>query len=177
MKTMLLRHFNIWLVLICCLWSSSISLAQVTTQRVPESGLAPQAATDSKGSAHLIYFKGDPQHGDIFYIRSNDGGKTFTQSLRVNSQPNSALIMGTVRYPQIAIGRDDRVHIAWMGSSTATPKAKVIDVGNPAPMLYSRLNDQGDAFEPQRNLISLFSSQNSPETADKLRRGPQSTSY
>ncbi len=121
----------------------------VTAMRVPDGGIYPQAQTDSRGRAHVIYFKGDPLRGDIFYVRSDDGGRTFTPSIRVNSQPASAAIVGIVRGPHLAVGKGDRVHVAWMGSDKAEPKA----TENAIPMLYTRLNDAGDGFEPQRNVI------------------------
>ena len=120
----------------------------VAVIRVPNGGAYPQVQTDGRGRMHMIYFKGDPRHGDIFYVRSDDGGKTFTQPLRVNSQPDSALIIGTIRGPHLAIGKNERVHVAWMGSDQADPKSS-----GKAPMLYTRLADKGDVFEPQRNLI------------------------
>jgi hypothetical protein len=121
---------------------------RVQAMRVPDGGLSPQVQVDSRGRVHLIYFKGDPRRGDIVYVRSDDGGKTFTPPMRVNSQPKSAIVIGTIRGPHLAIGKNDRPHIAWMGSDTAEPKA-----GKSVPMLYARLNDAGDAFEPQRNVI------------------------
>jgi hypothetical protein len=123
-------------------------LAQII--RLPEAGTAPQAATDDRGHIYLIYFKGDPAGGDIFYVHSDDGGQTLTKPIRVNSQAGSAMVIGTVRVPQLAVGKGGRVHVAWMGSKTAEPKA----VRETTPMLYTRLNDAGDAFEPQRNLIT-----------------------
>jgi hypothetical protein len=117
--------------------------------RAPDGGVHPQVQTDSRGRVHLIYFKGDPKRGDIFYVRSYDGGEHFTPPICVNSQTQSAIIIGTIRGPHIAIGKGDRPHVAWMGSDKAEPKA----AGNQTPMLYARLNDAGDAFEPQRNVI------------------------
>ena len=121
----------------------------VTTVRVPDGGIQPQAATDSNGRLHLIYFKGDPAHGDVFYVHSDDDGRTFSKPLRVNSQAGSAVAIGTVRGAQLALGHNGRMHVAWMGSDKAEPKVN----GRQTPMLYSRLSDAGDAFEPQRNLI------------------------
>jgi hypothetical protein len=69
--------------------------------------------------------------------------------MRVNSHPDSAVIIGTIRGPHLAIGRNDRPHVAWMGSDKADPKGE----GRSIPMLYTRLNDAGDGFEPQRNLV------------------------
>jgi hypothetical protein len=124
----------------------------VRTVRVPGGGLHPQAAADSTGTIHLIYFKGDPMRGDVLYVRSTDGGETFSKPLRVNSQDESVILVGTVRGPQMAVGKGGRVHVAWMGSDKALPRAK----GRQTPMLYSRLNDAGDTFEAQRNLIQHY---------------------
>lgn len=127
--------------------ASSPTSAQIV--RVPGGGIQPQVQTDSRGRLHMIYFAGDPMRGDIYYRRSDDGGSTFTRPLRVNDQPQSAIAIGTVRGPHLALGKNDRVHVAWMGSDRAMPKAP----GNATPMLYTRLNDARDGFEPQRNVI------------------------
>src|SRR5687768_3864258 len=85
---------------------SSIAVAsesKVVAVRVPPEGIHPQAQTDSRGRVHLIYFKGDPMHGDIFYVRSDDGGTSFTPPTRVNSQPDTAVITGTIRGPHLAL--------------------------------------------------------------------------
>ncbi len=50
----------------------------------------------------------------------------------------------------MALGKNGRVHVAWMGSNLAEPKA----AGKATPMLYARLTDAGDGFEPQKNMIS-----------------------
>lgn len=121
----------------------------VTLVRTPGHGIQPQAAGDGAGTLHLIYFRGQDGAGDIFYVRSTDGGGEFSHPLRVNSQPGSAIATGNIRGAHLAVGKQGRAHVAWMGSDKAVPRA----FGNAAPMLYSRLNDAGTAFEPQRNLI------------------------
>ena len=121
----------------------------VRTVRLPHGGVHAQATVDPAGVIHLAYVRGDPMRGDAFYVRSADGGETFSAPLRINSHEGSVIVTGTVRGPQIALGRSGRIHAAWMGSDKALPKAP----GRQTPMLYSRLNDAGDAFEPQRNLI------------------------
>jgi len=122
---------------------------KVTVRRVPNRGIQPQVAVDSKGVVHLIYFSGDAAGGDIFYTRSMDGGATFSHLLKVDSQPGSAIAIGNIRGAQLAVGKNNRVHVAWNGSSKAKPKGP----GNASPMLYTRLNDAGTAFEPERNII------------------------
>src|SRR5689334_8382176 len=103
----------------------------ITIMRVPDGGVQPQVMVDQKGSVHLIYLRGDPQHSDIFYTHSDNGGRSFSAPLRVNSQAGSAIAVGTVRGAHLAIGRG-WVHVAWMGSDRAEPKAPQ----NASPMLY-----------------------------------------
>lgn len=124
--------------------------AEVATVRVPDGGIQPQAVMDDKGTMHLIYFKGDAGNGDLFYTTSSDGGKAFSKAIQVNSGAGSAIATGNVRGAHLALGKNNRVHVAWMGSSKAEPKGP----NKEAPMLYTRLNDSGSAFDPQRNVIT-----------------------
>ena len=117
--------------------------------RVPAGGIQPQAVTDAKGVVHVVYFSGNPSAGDLYYVRSTDAGRTFSKPIRVNSEPGSAVAVGNIRGARVALGRNDIVHVAWNGSGRATPNAG----NNRPPMLYTRLNEAGTAFEPQRNLI------------------------
>jgi hypothetical protein len=122
--------------------------AKVTVLRVPQGGIQPQVVADAAGTIHLIYFRGDPRQGDLFYARSRDGA-TFSEPIPINSQPGSAIAIGNIRGAHLAVGKNGRVHVAWMGADKAGPRAP----GGASPMLYTRLNDAGTAFEPQRNLI------------------------
>jgi hypothetical protein len=135
-------------------------LEKVTLTRVPDGGLQPQVAMDAEGVLHLVYYTGDPAKGDLYYVRSSDSGATFSEALQVNSQPGSAVAAGTIRGAQLALGAAGRVHVAWNGSSVAEPKG-TLNPEQPAdsphnglPMLYARINDEGTAFEPQRNLMT-----------------------
>ena len=137
------------LVIVTITGAARAAEPEVESVRIPDGGVHPRARTDDAGRIHLIYVKGDPMRADLFYVRSDDGGQTFSVPLRVNSHPQSVIITGTIRGPHLAIGRGDRPHVAWMGSDKAQPKAG----GKATPMLYTRLNDAGDGFEPQRNVI------------------------
>src|SRR6516162_8697426 len=119
--------------------------------KTPNGGIQPQALVDSKGTLHLIYFKGDPAAGDLFYERRGAKEARFSAPIRVNSQAGSAIAVGTIRGGRLALGKNNRVHVAWNGSGKAAPKGP----GRGSPMLYSRMNDDGTAFEPQRNLMNL----------------------
>src|SRR5213082_2870537 len=70
---------------------------QVKLIATPDDGIQPQAAVDSKGVVHLIYFKGDPKGGDIFYVRRAPGQQQFSKAIPVNTHPHTAMALGTIR--------------------------------------------------------------------------------
>jgi hypothetical protein len=124
--------------------------------RVPSGGIQPEVAVDGSGMLHMVYLAGDPGAANVYYVRSSDGGRTFSRAVRVNSQDGSAIATGTIRGAQIALGRNGRVHVAWNGSENALPRPPVNPQTKRAgmPMLYARSNGAGTAFEPQRNLMT-----------------------
>ncbi len=128
----------------------------VELARVPDGGIQPEIVVDTARVVHMVYLTGQPGASNVFYVRSTDGGRTFSRPVRVNSQDGSAVAAGTIRGAQIAVGRNGRVHIAWNGSFTAEPKPPVAPGTASAgvPMLYARANAAGTAFEPQRNLMT-----------------------
>ena len=94
----------------------------VTTLRVPNGGIQPQIVVGTDGALHLLYYKGKAGSGDIFYVRSTNQGESFSNPMRVNSQPESAIAAGTIRGAHLAVGKNGRVHVAWNGSGKAKPK-------------------------------------------------------
>ncbi|HEV8605319.1 MAG TPA: sialidase family protein [Tepidisphaeraceae bacterium] len=142
-----------WAVGLALLMGSMAAAAgpNVRMMRVPEGGIQPQVVVDQRGVVHLLYYKGHEARGDLFYVKSEDGGGVWSSPVRVNSQAGSGLSIGTIRGAHIAVGRNGRVHVAWMGSDRAEPKPPG---GKGTPMLYARMNDAGTGFEPQRNVIS-----------------------
>lgn len=127
--------------------TSSAAISQITLLRTPEGGIQPQTRLDREGVLHMIYFKGDVSAGDIEYVQRQPITREFSRPIRVNSEPGSAVAIGTVRGPQIAIGRNGRAYVTWFGSGQS---------GGPAgtmPVFFSRLNDSRTAFEPQHDLM------------------------
>jgi hypothetical protein len=151
---------RLWLSLLAAGMAAAASRAPArgaaSVVRAPNGGIQPQAVVDGGGVVHLLYFAGDPKHGDLYYVKSRDYGATWSAPLRVNSAPGAAIAAGTIRGGQMAIGRNGRVHVAWNGSPVTEEQGPM----NPeagrrgAPMLYSRMNDAGTAFEPERNLMT-----------------------
>lgn len=148
-----MKFVQLCLLMVVATWplASASSSIKVNLIRTPNDGIQPQAVTDAGGTLHLIYFAGEPSAGDIFYVRRERGKEDFSSPIRVNSQPGSAVAIGTIRGAQIAIGKNGRVHVAWNGSNSAAPRGPE----NSAPMLYARMNDAKTAFEAQRNLMQI----------------------
>jgi hypothetical protein len=136
--------------------SSTEVRAKVEVLHVPNGGIQPEIAVDIAGVAHMVYLGGEPGAANVFYVRTTDGGRTFTPPVRVNSQEGSAIATGTIRGAHIAVGPNGRVHVAWNGSDTALPKPPVNLKTKRAgmPMLYTRSDAAGTVFDPQRNLMT-----------------------
>lgn len=121
----------------------------VTLIRTPADGLQPQVAAAADGTAHLVFFRGAPEGGDLLYARAEPGATSFSAPLRVNTQAGSAVATGTIRGAQLAVGRNGRVHVVWNGNPKLMPEGHAR-----APLLYTRLDEAGTAFEPERNVIT-----------------------
>ncbi|MEP6755402.1 MAG: sialidase family protein [Chthonomonadales bacterium] len=129
--------------------ASTTPAPTVSVESLPNGAIQPQALVDSKGIVHLVYYKGAPEAGDLFYVHypSAEGIKSATTPVRVNSDPATAMATGTIRSEQIAIGGDGRIHVVWNGLAPKNGKAYA-----PMYLAYTRLNGEGTAFEKQRNL-------------------------
>ncbi len=122
------------------------SAADARLERVPEGGVQPQAVVQTDGTVHLVYLRGDPGGCDLRYTRRAGGAKTWEPPLTVNSVPRSAVAAGTIRGAQLAAGRDGRVHVVWNGAALGGDHAA-------APLYYTRMEDGGKSFSPQRDLL------------------------
>jgi hypothetical protein len=111
----------------------------------PDRGIQPQALVDANGTIHLIYFKGEPAAGNLYYVRRRAADASFSAAVRINSDAGSAIATGSVRGGQIALGRNGWVHVAWNGSKTLERHGV-----KQTPVWYARLPQDGTAFEPQR---------------------------
>jgi len=131
--------------------STTAQPSKVTLTKTPDGGIQPQAVLDEKGTLHLVYFKGSPDAGDIFYVRKPPSTTAFSRPIRVNSVPGSVIAIGSVRGAQLAVGKNGIVHVAWLGSDKAEPRGPA----NSMPMVYTRSNQAGTTFEPQRNVLQF----------------------
>jgi hypothetical protein len=72
--------------------------------------------------------------------------------MKVNSHSGSAIAAGNIRGAHVAIGRNGRVLVAWNGTYELD-RPGVTKRWMKQPMLFARLNDAGNGFEPERNVI------------------------
>jgi hypothetical protein len=125
------------------------SAPRVELMGLPEGGIQPQAVMDDHQVLHVLYFRGAPAGGDLYYMRRLPGAGEFSTPLRVNSVPASAMATGSVRGGQLSVGTNGRPHVAWYG-------AQEIDVAGSKrrPVWYTRLGNDSVKFEPQANVAA-----------------------
>jgi hypothetical protein len=116
---------------------------EILLERVPEGGVQPQVVTTSDGTLHLVYLTGAPGGGDIHYATKKSSATNWSVPRTLNSTPATAVALGTIRGAQIAMGKNDSLHVVWNG-----PGGK----DQPSSLLYSRSQNRGATFEKQRDL-------------------------
>jgi hypothetical protein len=124
-----------------------LAAPKVSLVNLPMHGKQPQVITDAKGMAHIVFLSGKERATDVFYV-TRSGGK-FSKPMKVNQIAGSAVAMGTIRGPHLALGKYGRVHVAWNGSQAGG--------GSPhhgSPMYYTRMSIDGIGFEKEHNLMT-----------------------
>ncbi len=120
---------------------------RVEIRTVPNAGIQPQAVIDGAGKLHLLYFKGAPEGGDLYYVAQGPGDDGFSSPLRVNSGAGSVLAKGSVRGGQLALGAGGLIHVAWYGAQEVTSGA-----AKQRPVWYTRMAADRTHFNPQVNV-------------------------
>jgi hypothetical protein len=83
--------------------------------QTPNGGEVPDAEVDASGAIHIAFVKGE----DAYYAKSDDGGKSFSQRLRINSVPSTVHPANMFRGPDLALGKNGRVHVIWYVNASA----------------------------------------------------------
>src|SRR5436190_4211541 len=81
----------------------------VRVVHTPNGGEVPDAEVGANGAIHIAFVKGE----DAYYVESDDGGKSFSQPPRINSQPGTVHPANMFRGPDLALGQNGRVHVIW----------------------------------------------------------------
>ena len=131
---------------------NKIAPPEVSTLPLPEGYIQPKIAVSPHGTVHLICYKGDPANGDIYYGTISPEGESFSSFIQVNNIPGTAIAAGTIRGAQLAVGKDETVHVLWNGSGKSTIQQD--DSTRVTPLLYTRKRADEKEFEPSRNIIT-----------------------
>jgi hypothetical protein len=129
------------LILLLTLLAGACAFAElppeVTTIRIPKNGYAPQCSVDDWNQLHLIYATGDPRKATIHYLDSSDFAQTLEGGQIITE---SAVVLGGVRNPQLAVGELRCPHFAWMVS--------------PKEFLYTNLTQTNHLNTPSNMIAS-----------------------
>ncbi|MBW7995095.1 MAG: hypothetical protein FVQ81_00705 [Candidatus Glassbacteria bacterium] len=88
--------------------SNPAAAGEVRVVQLPGSGIVPDAVVDNSGTVHVAYVDST----DLYYVKSTDGGSSFSAPVRVNSEPGTVL-GGRYRGPDLDLGADGRLHVIW----------------------------------------------------------------
>ena len=131
------------LALVC---AQAVAAPEVRVVEIPGGGGVPDAETGADGTIHLVWVKAD----NVWYAKSAADGGTFSEPLRVNSEPGTVHPPNMFRGPDVAVGRDGMVHVIWYNNAFQRKRPK-----DEWGVNYARLGAKDSAFTPTRNLNHL----------------------
>lgn len=105
----------------------------------------PKIAFGSKGEIYISYTKplAKPYTGEIRFVRSTDGGKTFAPPLTVHA--NRDVI--THRFESLIVDREGRVYVAWIDKRDLHAAAARKQKYAGAALYYAVSEDGGASFK------------------------------
>jgi hypothetical protein len=139
--------------------AAQASRATVELLRIPEDGRMPRAVVDTEQTVHLVYVQGGTHRANLFHVTHAPGAPGWSEPQQVNRRALSVSGLGPVDGAQLALGPDNRLHVAWLQSE-------------PARFFYTRSHAGRRGFEPPRDLSTGV--EGSPEAAPAVaadRRG------
>jgi hypothetical protein len=111
----------------------------------------PSTAIDARtGAVYVAFFRDDHdnQNGTLYIQRSDDGGKSFANPVRVNDKDGEALIGAQWSSPALAVGPSGEVYVVWYHADYSDPES--FPYGQ-VTLRFSRSLDGGETFEAARN--------------------------
>ncbi len=120
---------------------------------LPEQGVQPQVAADASGRIHLVYHRGEPGEGNLYYSSLDSLQGQWATPIQVNQLPESVVATGTVRGHQIAVTPEGRVHVSWFANRDwHKPKGEPAHAY--APLMVATLKPGQARFSREQNLLS-----------------------
>ena len=96
------------------------------------------------GTIHLVYLHGEPKAAEVRYTYRKPG-EAWHPGQMVNSPKSSAIALGTIRGPQLAVGGMGTVHVIWNGIGA--------DTSPRSPLWYARKSREDKTFGKPQDLL------------------------
>jgi len=114
---------------------------------------APNIAIDKNSGKLYVVYIAKEQNGHNLYLKSStDGGKSFSNGIRVNDKLGDVFLDGRVS-PNVAIGPEGQIYVLWVKASPAPE----LFMGVIRSLVFSHSNDDGKTFSP-----SIIIAENEP---------------
>ena len=137
------------LILLALCSTDVLAVPPVETLKAPSDGFRPQVEVDAKGTIHIVQGS-STSRGDLFYLTRNPETGAFSKPIRVNQ------IEGITASFDMTLGKEGRVHVLIRPNpkylKLMMPEKDKLKFFDLKYMLYTRLNDEGTAFEDLRDL-------------------------
>lgn len=126
--------------------SRACAAADVEVLRIPDGGVQPQTVVTPEGTVHLMFLRGQEGTSDVWYARRPRDATSFTPPQQVNSQPGSAVAVGTIRGAQFALDTSGNAFVVWNGSGNSSRHTG-------APLWFAHRPSGEAKFAPEQDVI------------------------
>lgn len=125
-------------------WSPAMRALQVPEPVEAAGESRPKLAFGSKGEIYVAYTRplGKPYTGEIRFVHSVDGGRTFSPPITVHA--NRDLI--THRFESMLVDRGGRIYVAWIDKRDGTAARARNEAYRGAAVYYAVSEDSGASF-------------------------------
>jgi hypothetical protein len=109
----------------------------------------PAVSVDPKnGNLYAVYFRGENGGGNIYFSKSNDSGKTFSDPVRVNSKIGEVQLDAQWSAPGLGVGPNSQIYVVWYNANFSEPEKYPY---GQVTMRFASSLDGGNTFQPEIN--------------------------
>jgi hypothetical protein len=145
------------------LLAASVPATPVAVSPAEHKAIAPEVAVGPRGEVYVAWLEkpaaptesagAHDRHAsamNLWLARSDDGGRSFTGPVRVNSAAGEVWGFATSK-PRVAVGGSGTLHLLWPANATNASGKPILEIH------YARSTDRGASFEPARRLNTTVS--------------------
>lgn len=125
-------------------WSAPRRVQEVPEPLAADGEARPKLAFGKQGEMYLTYTKplSKPYTGEIRFVRSADGGKTFSTPVTVHANRDEI----THRFDSITVDREGRIYVTWIDKRDLEAAAARGEKYAGAAIYYAVSEDAGKSF-------------------------------